>query len=248
MKQRLIEQVGRSARLKVINELKRTQGLCVGDLATRLGMSYMGIKGICLDLQKRGLVDTWRQPRERGRPQMLYRLTARAHDLFPTACNEMTIDILEAAQRLFGAAAPEKLLLLAFKKKGDFYEDRVRGMTLFERATALVKYRDQEGYMPELEKDGLDHVRIIEHHSPILDVLRAFAITAKLETDLFQRLLGVAVRRDEIVVSGLYCATFHCGDSLQPSQRDGDGTSDDLSRVTPSWLKGAEPAWDAPRQ
>ena len=37
--------------------------LDVADLATRIGMSYMGIKGICLDLEKRGLLvglDTFR--------------------------------------------------------------------------------------------------------------------------------------------------------------------------------------------
>ena len=62
MKQRLIQQVGRSARLRVLNELKRTEGLCVADLAARLGMSYMGIKGVCLDLEKRGLLGTWRSP------------------------------------------------------------------------------------------------------------------------------------------------------------------------------------------
>ena len=67
-----------------MNELKRTQGLCVADLAVRLGMSYMGIKGVCLDLEKRGLLDTWRSPQPLGRPLMLYRLTERAHDLFPT--------------------------------------------------------------------------------------------------------------------------------------------------------------------
>ena len=67
MKQRLIQTVGRSARLKVINELKRSPaGLCVDDLATRLGMSYMGIKELCLDLKKRRLPDTRRK--DCGRP------------------------------------------------------------------------------------------------------------------------------------------------------------------------------------
>jgi predicted ArsR family transcriptional regulator len=211
MKQRLIEQVGRSARLKVINELKRTQGLCVGNLAERLNMSYMGIKGICLDLQKRGLVDTWRHPQERGRPQMLYRLTSRAHDLFPTACNEMTIDLLGVAQRLFGPSAPEKLLLLTFQKKAEFYFEQMPDGTLLERARELVKLRDQEGTMPELIEESDSAVRIVEHHSPILDVLRAFPITTKFETELFQRILGVNVQREEIVASGLFCATFHCG-------------------------------------
>lgn len=207
MKQRLLHQVGRSARLKVINELKRTQGLCVTDLAERLNMSYMGIKGICLDLEKRGLVDTWRQPTRLGRPQLLYRLTGRAHDLFPTESNALTIDLLAAAQRLFGAAAPDKMLLVAFQKKAEQYLARMKAGTVRERADRLAQLRDEEGHMAELEA-GADDLRIVEHHSPILDVLRAFPIVAKLEAELFQRVLGTPVRREEATASGLFRATF----------------------------------------
>jgi len=211
MKQRLIQQVGRSTRLKVINQLKRTQGLCVSDLAERLKMSYMGVKGICLDLEKNGLLDSWREPQKIGRPHLIYRLTTRAHDLFPTACNEVTIELLESAQRLYGPAAPEKLLLVVFNKKTDQYLSRIKGDTIAEKARSLAHVRDQEGYMAECECGNEGSARVTEHHSPLLDLLRAFPIVAKFETELFQRVLGVPVRRDEFSVSGVYCATFHCG-------------------------------------
>ncbi len=209
MKQRLIQQVGRSARLRVLNELKRTQGLCVDDLATRLNMSYMGIKGVCLDLEKRGLLDTWRQPQKIGRPHMIYRLTQRAHDLFPTASNEMTIQALEASRKLFGPSAPEKLLLVVYQQIGERYLVKLKGDALAERATWLARLRDHDGYMAECQTDETGAVRIIEHHSPILDLLRAFPLVAKLESDMFQRLLGVPVLREETVASGLYCSIFH---------------------------------------
>lgn len=209
MKQRLIQQVGRSARLKVINELKRTQGLAVGDLAERLHMSYMGVKGICLDLEKRGLLDTWRAPQATGRPQMLYRLTERAHDLFPTESNALTLEILEAAQRLFGPSAGEKLLLVAFQKRTAELAEQMKGETLAERAERLTALRDRAGCMASCEAGP--PLRIVEHHSPILDVLRAFPIVARLETDLFQKLLGAPVRRDEETASGLFRATFTIG-------------------------------------
>lgn len=208
MKQRLLEQVGRSARLRVLNELKRTQGLCVADLAERMKMSYMGIKGVCLDLEKRGLLDTWRQPQKIGRPLMLYRLTQRAHDLFPTASNELTIQTLEAARKLFGATAPEKLLLVVFQQKTEQYQAKLKGESVAERAKWLARLRDHDGYMSECEIDASGAVRIVEHHSPILDVLRAFPLVARLETDLFQRLLGTPVEREETTASGLFCATF----------------------------------------
>ena len=208
LKQRLIQQVGRSARLRVLNELKRTQGLCVSDLAARVGMSYMGAKGVCLDLHKRGLLDTWRHPQKLGRPLLLYRLTQRAHDLFPTTSNEMTIQLLEAAQKLYGPTAAEKLLLTLFQRQTEQYAKRLNGDTVAERAKWLARLRDHDGYMSELATDESGALSIVEHHSPILDLLRAFPLVAKLETDLFQRLLGTAVRREETNASALYRATF----------------------------------------
>src|SRR4051794_2788023 len=100
-------------------------------------MSYMGVKGICLDLHKRGLLDTWRQPQKLGRPLLLYRLTQRAHDLFPTTSNEMTIHLLEAAQKLYGPAAAEKLLLTLFQRQAEQYARRLNGDTVSERAKWL---------------------------------------------------------------------------------------------------------------
>lgn len=191
-----------------MNELKRTQGMCVGDLAEKLHMSYMGVKGVCMDLQKRGLLDTWRNPPKIGRPQLFYRLTQRAHDLFPTESNQMTIHLLEAAQKLYGAAAADKLLLVVFQKQAEQYAPRIKGDSVAERAKSLARARDYDGCMSEFEQDESGAMRIVEHHSPILDLLRAFPLVAKLEADLFQRLLGTSVRREERVASGLYCATF----------------------------------------
>ena len=144
-KQKLLQQIDRSARLKVINELKRTQGLAVSGLAERLQMSYMGVKGVCLDLEKRGLLDTWRQPQKLGRPQMLYRLTERAQELFPSESNGLTLELLEAAQRLFGTTAPEKLLLVMFQKQKEKYAARVNGGSLEERVEQLTRVRRKGG-------------------------------------------------------------------------------------------------------
>jgi predicted ArsR family transcriptional regulator len=210
LKQRLLQSVTRSARLKILNELKRTQGLSTGALAERLAMSYMGVKGLCIEMEKRGLLDTWRQAQARGRPLLLYRLTQRAHDLFPTTSNSATLDILEASQKLFGASAPEKLLLVLFQKMTANYGERLREGALPERAKWLARLRDHDGYMSELESVG-GTLQIVEHHSPILDLLRAWPVVAKLETEMFQRLLNTPVHREETNASGLYRATFSIG-------------------------------------
>jgi len=45
-------------------------------------MSYMGVKQHCVELEEEGYLDTWRRSKGIGRPEMIYRLTARSHELF----------------------------------------------------------------------------------------------------------------------------------------------------------------------
>jgi predicted ArsR family transcriptional regulator len=169
----------------------------------------MGIKQHCVDLQKDGYLDTWRRPKPVGRPEMVYRLTQRAHELFPTASNPFTVELLEASKKLYGTAAADKLLFLVFQKKAERYAERIKGDTLPQRAKWLARLRDNEGFMSEFEPD--DGLRIVEHHSPILDLLQSFPIVARLEGEMIQRVLGVPVQREETTVSGLYCCTFYIG-------------------------------------
>jgi len=211
MSQKLIAAVARSARLRVLNILKRTRGLSVQELADQLGMSYMGIKDLCLDLHARGLLDARREPRPEGntgRPRMIYRLTERANELFPVASNPLTLELLEAAKKLFGPASAEKLLMLVWRQKAEAFAEKVQGPDMETRAKALARTRDAAGHMAVLEKGSGGMLSIVEHHCPFLDVLRAYPVVVRLETDLFRRLLGTAVERREENAAGLYRAEF----------------------------------------
>ena len=209
MNQKLITKIGKSQRLKIINTLKRTQGLSVGELATKLQMSYMGVKQHCVGLHSEGFVDVWRRPVPLGRPELVYRLTEQAHELFPTSSNQTTIDLLHAAAKLYGPSAPEKLLFQTFQQRTENYLPKVKGETVLERAKSLAKLRDAEGHMAELETEG--GIRIVEHHSPIRDLVLAFPIVNRFEVELFQRLLRASVQREEKTASGLYCCIFQIG-------------------------------------
>ncbi|MEQ1851850.1 MAG: hypothetical protein ABMA01_09695 [Chthoniobacteraceae bacterium] len=214
MSQKLIAAVARSARLRVLNALKRTQGLSVQELADQLGMSYMGIKDLCLDLEGRGLLDGRREPRpdgNTGRPRILYRLTDRAHELFPAASNPLTLELLEASRKLFGPSAADKLLMLVWRQKAAALSGKVKGEDLAASAASLARARDADGHMAALEHGTAGELSIVEHHCPFLDVLRAYPAVAKLEEELFGRVLGVPVVRHEENAAGLYRAEFKIG-------------------------------------
>ncbi len=195
--------------MAIVHELKRSQGLPVKELAKRLKMSYMGIKQHCLDLERDGYLDTWRNPRPVGRPEMLYRLTRKADELFPTESNALSMQLLDAAKQLFGPTAPAKMLFLYFRRKTEGYLAKVKGEEKESRARWFARVREREGCMATLETES--SLAIVERHSPILDLLAAYPETAKLEQDLVAKVIGGPVRRETRSASGLYECRFVIG-------------------------------------
>jgi predicted ArsR family transcriptional regulator len=208
MNQRLLAEIGRTQRLEIVNSLKRSRGLSVNELVDRMRMSYMGIKQHCLTLQRDGYLDTWRRPQRMGRPEMVYRLTRRAHDLFQADSNRFTLELLDSVQQIYGPNAPEKLLYNLFEKKCSTLKEKIKGATVGERAKSLAKIRDSEGYMSQFvtEEGG---PQILECHSPLQNVLDKYPIIGRLEQEMFEQLLGTRVRRQETRNSGLYECAFY---------------------------------------
>jgi predicted ArsR family transcriptional regulator len=209
MNQRLIAEIGRTQRLEILNSLKRTRGMSVNELVGRMKMSYMGIKQHCLTLQRDGYLDTWRRPQRMGRPEMVYRLTRRTHDLFPTDSNQFTLELLKSIQEIYGPNAPEKLLYNVFEKKTAALRAKVKGETVAERAKWLARVRDGEGCMAQFTASGEGGPHILECHSPIMNLLEQYPIIGRLEQDMFEAVLGTRIRREMLRNSGLYECAFY---------------------------------------
>jgi predicted ArsR family transcriptional regulator len=209
MNQRLIAEIGRTQRLEILNSLKRTRGMSVNELVGKMKMSYMGIKQHCLTLHRDGYLDTWRRPQKMGRPEMVYRLTRRTHDLFPTDSNQFTLELLKSIQEIYGPNAPEKLLYNVFEKKTAALKEKVKGETVAERAKWLARVRDGEGYMSQFTTSEEGGPQILECHSPIMNLIEQYPIIGRLEQDMFEALLGTRVRREMLRNSGLYECAFY---------------------------------------
>jgi predicted ArsR family transcriptional regulator len=207
MNQKILAEIGRTQRLEILNSLKRTKGMSVNELVQKMKMSYMGIKQHCLTLERDGYLDTLRRPQKMGRPEMVYRLTRRSHDLFQSDSNQLTLELLRAIREIHGPNAPEKLLFNVFEQKTAALKAKAKGETVAERAKWLARVRDAEGYMSQLVAN--EGPQILECHSPILNLLDRYPIIGRLEQDMFESILGTPVRREESRASGLYECAFH---------------------------------------
>ena len=220
--------IARPQAVAILDLVKRSTGLSVNELAKVLKLSYMGAKQYCNELEKKGMLDTFRRPKSIGRPDMLYRLTPKAEAFYPEVGNELSIDLLESARQLYGPSAPDKLLFNYFSKKADAYLKKLKGATLLERATSLAKLRDAEGYCSQIERDSTRGLQLIEFHSLLKEISISFPNVSRLEELMLSRVLGIRLQRQETRLSGLTKIVFQ-------------SESTDLSQPAPEPVLPVEP-------
>ncbi|MES2707282.1 MAG: hypothetical protein V4726_11840 [Verrucomicrobiota bacterium] len=193
----------------IMDLLKRSTGLSVSELARALKMSYMGVKQHCVEMEKKGLVDTWRRAGESGRPEKAYRLTAKASSFYPEAGNELTLEILHSVRQIYGPSAPDTLLSDYFIRKTGHYLQKIKGGSAAERAASFAVIRDREGHCSELENDPGQGCRIVEFHHPLKELIAAFPNIRQMETLMIEKILMTEVRRHEEHASGLIRVSWH---------------------------------------
>ena len=209
MSQKLLEAVAQNTRYRVVTLLKRAEGMSVQELADHLDMSYMGVKEVCVALERKHLVECFREPKPSGttgRPRMLYRLSERAQCLFPAASNGLTLELLHAAKKLHGPTAAERMLLVTWQEKTERYRSQMREESLRGRALEFAVLRDKEGNMSVIsETAGL---RIVEYHCPVADLIREYPIISTLEQSLVRNVLEAPVDRVERMINGVGVVEF----------------------------------------
>jgi predicted ArsR family transcriptional regulator len=184
----------------ILEELKRSGGMPVPALAEVIGMSYMGTKQHCLKLAGTGYLESWRVPRVKvGRPEILYRLTRKAEGLFPFAGVEVTVGLLEAAEKMFGATAPDKLLQQVLIQQRDEWMPKLgRSKSLVERATKLADLRAKAGSLSRCHYDQERGFLIEEFHHPLRPVFERWPSARAIELRLMEEMLGTRVVRREV--------------------------------------------------
>ena len=193
----------------IVNTLKRSTGMSVGELSKALKMSYMGIKQHCVELHKRGYLDTWRRPGVKGRPEMEYRLTEKAAPLFPQIGDDLILQVFGTTETLFGSNIPEKLMFGWFQEETSKYQKTLRSKkSLSEKATAFARLRDKAGYLSECQYDSENGLRIVEYHNPLQSLFDKYESLTRMEETMFERVLGTSVTRTVTKASGLRRTVF----------------------------------------
>jgi predicted ArsR family transcriptional regulator len=174
-------------------------------LAELLALTSMGARRQLEAAHEKGLVQFDDVADKVGRPARVWQLSASGHARFPDRHADLTLQLIEQARAVFGEEGLERLIAAREVASEAQYRGAVgQGGALADRAQALARVRDAEGYMAEtaLQEDG--SVLLIENHCPICAAAASCQNFCRSELAIFQRVMGddCTVERSEHLLAG----------------------------------------------
>lgn len=194
------------ARDTLLFALKQLGPRTTAELARRLDVSEVAVRQHLAKLAEEGLVRFEERPGGVGRPARVHALTEAAAARFPDTHADLTVEILDAARKVFGDEGVERLVTERSRRQRESYRTRLprEDRPLAERIAALARVRSDEGYMAEVAREPDGSFLLVENHCPICAAARACQGLCRDELALFRRVLGrdVRVERTEHALAG----------------------------------------------
>ncbi|PZA06602.1 MULTISPECIES: metalloregulator ArsR/SmtB family transcription factor [unclassified Meiothermus] len=192
-------------KLKILERL-RTQAASVTDLADEMGISRVAVHKHLEDLMREGLVRARVEKCEgRGRPKQVF-VAVDEQAGYVRLCDEVLVHLKE----LFGAGAVLQVLSRRNERLAETLAPRLAGLSLEDKLCVLAGYLTEQGYQARCyEENG--HWYLEQGRCPKLALSSGHAELCQAELQLYERLLGVPVVREERIAAGGECCRYRIG-------------------------------------
>lgn len=188
---------------KILFLLKSHGPQSAAELGEQLQMTSMGARQHLMTLEADGWVSFKDEARGRGRPVRLWHLTEQAWQRFPDSHSELTLQLIDNIQQLFGEVGMERLIAQREQQQLARYQAELTQPALADRLAALTAQRTREGYMADFRQEENGSWLLWESHCPICAAARACRGFCRSELEMFRRLLAPAgVEREQYLLEG----------------------------------------------
>ncbi len=198
-----------STRGKVLEALKKSDGLTADQLADVIGVTSMAVRKHLAALERDGYIEATISRRSVGRPAHVYRVCPRAEGVFPKHYDSIVSEILEDLVELDGVEKVEALLA----RRGERTKRVLRRYIdpeapLHERVAGLTRAMDEIGYLACWEPfDGGRY--IIKLYNCAIDlVAEQFPAVCRHEADMFREVLDAEVERSCHMLTGDHMCSY----------------------------------------
>jgi predicted ArsR family transcriptional regulator len=197
---------GRSRR-QLLEALKGLGPATLRDAAAGLGLSRETVREHVNALAADGLVERAGTRRAGpGRPEVLYRLTARAASLFPRRDGEILAELAAYLLERGGEAELRRFFEQRAGRRLGATRARLAGLRGRRRLEEVARILTEEGYMAAVVDGGL---RL--SHCPLRGVIDVTHLPCRAELGMVERLLGRKLKRTDYLPDGGASCSYRVG-------------------------------------
>jgi predicted ArsR family transcriptional regulator len=191
-----------ASREEIVNLLRSRGGVHADELASSLGVSKQCVRKHLDVLERDGYVEHNQERGERGRPAHVYRLTAKADQLFPKRYDLFARSVLQQINEVWGERGLNTIFCGCANEMIGRLRPRLETLGFDARVRRLSELLGDEGYEAEVEKLADGSYLLTEWNCPLTEVARDYRQVCERELEVYRELLGTEVFRESRIAGG----------------------------------------------
>jgi DeoR family suf operon transcriptional repressor len=201
----------KSTRERILQTLLNHPNSTINHLAEAVEINAISVRHHLTSLQAEGLVTAEEERHGVGRPRLVYMLTEKGLERFPTRYLRLTNRLLDQMKETLPSAAINKLFTAMAEDIAADYAQQIKYLNLEEKLDFIKSLLAQEGFSVEWERQGNDY-HIHEITCPYFHVGQSHPEVCTVDQTLISEVLSIPVHKINCVLRGDSHCTYVISD------------------------------------
>mgnify|MGYP001047540661 CR=1 FL=1 len=190
-----------STRDKILQALLRKPRSTINDLAEVAGINPISVRHHLSNLQASGLIFSEEERHGVGRPRLVYTLTDKGSEEFPTRYLQLTTRLLSQLKETLPNPMVKQLFSQVAMNLAEEYTDQLDNLNVEERLDLLKELLAKEGFTVEWRKEGEEY-HIHEISCPYYKIGQDHPEGCNMDQTLISQMLSVPAEKVQCLLNG----------------------------------------------
>lgn len=201
----------KSTRERILQTLLNHPHSTISDLADAVGINAISVRHHLTSLQAEALVAAEEERHGVGRPRLVYALTEKGLERFPTRYLRLANRLLDQMKESMPPAVISSLFSAMASEIASDYTQQVKSLSVEEKLDLIKSLLAQEGFSVEWEAQGSDYL-IHEITCPYYHVGQAHPEVCTVDQTLISQVLSIPAQKVNCVLRGDTHCTYVISD------------------------------------
>jgi DeoR family transcriptional regulator, suf operon transcriptional repressor len=190
-----------STRDRILQTLLNRPRSSINELAEAVDINAISVRHHLTNMQADGLVEADEERHGVGRPRLVYSLTEKGLERFPTRYFQLTTRLISKVKETLPEPAVHRLFTQMAQELAAGYAEQVEFMNIEDKLNTIKALLVQEGFSVEWEKVG-DRYLIHEITCPYYHVGQSHPEVCSVDQTLISTVLAIPVEKINCILTG----------------------------------------------